>query len=116
MAAVEVVSQIYHTTNSTVVHLAGTVYTVPDDATFMTVLGCGFARPTAWSNIVPTGATAGTPGNWTPTGANPPDIFAKMTGLTASPATAWTTGQYVVLDDGSHAYWNGTTWIAGNAP
>jgi hypothetical protein len=39
-----------------------------------------------------------------------------MTGITASPATAWTTGQYVVLGDATHAYWSGAAWTAGQAP
>ena len=34
-------------------------------------------------------------------------------GLTASPTTAWTTGQYVLLRDGSMAHWAGTAWVAG---
>jgi hypothetical protein len=66
--------------------------------------------------IAATGATAGTPGTFTPTGAITPANLAAMTGLTASPATAWTSGQHVILNDASHAYWNATTWIAGNAP
>lgn len=67
-----------------------------------------------------TGATAGTPGTWTPVDSYPP---ANMTDLTdgspvvvASPTTAWTSGQYVTLEDGSKAYWNGTAWTAGIAP
>lgn len=28
----------------------------------------------------------------------------------------WTEGQYVVLGDGSEAYWSGTAWTAGRAP
>ena len=30
--------------------------------------------------------------------------------------TAWTEGQYVLLDDLSHAYWDGSDWEAGEAP
>jgi len=30
--------------------------------------------------------------------------------------TAWTIGQFVILYDGSNAYWNGTAWTAGIAP
>jgi hypothetical protein len=63
-----------------------------------------------------TGATAGSPGSFTPGGSTTPANLAAMTGLTASPATAWTTGQHVILGDASHAYWNSTTWVAGNAP
>ena len=58
-------------------------------------------------------ATAGTPGTFS--GSTPAD-FAGMTGVIASPTTAWTTGQYVVLGDASHAYWNGTAWTVGDAP
>jgi hypothetical protein len=63
-----------------------------------------------------TGATAGTPGTWTPGGSTPPANLGATTGITATPATAWTTGQYVVLGDVSHCYWNGTAWTAGEAP
>lgn len=65
--------------------------------------------------IAATGATAGTPGTFTPAGAAPPANLAAMTGLTASPATAWTTGQYVVLADASWAHWSATAWVAGKA-
>ena len=61
-----------------------------------------------------TGATASkTPGVFTPLGASPPANLAAMTGLTAAPNTAWTSGQHVVLGDGSKASWNGTAWVAG---
>jgi hypothetical protein len=66
-----------------------------------------------------TGATAGIPATLTPADSYPPPTFASLTTthtLTATPATAWTTGQHVVLGDGSHAFWNGTAWVAGNAP
>jgi hypothetical protein len=65
-----------------------------------------------------TGATAGTPGTFTPAGSDGPDSLAALraSGVTASPATAWTTGQYIVLDDGTHAYWDGDSWEAGEAP
>ncbi len=68
--------------------------------------------------VAATGATAGTPGTWTPAGSTPPANAAGATGLTASPNTAWTTGQYV---QGSTAgvpgemFWNGTAWAAGRA-
>ena len=63
-----------------------------------------------------TGATAGSPGTFTPSGADVPADLAAMTGIVASPATAWTTGQHVVLDDASQAYWDGAAWVAGVAP
>lgn len=71
-----------------------------------------------WSNNGPavTGATAGTPGSFTPAGADSPDKLAELTGVTASPATAWTTGQYVLLGDGTFAHWSGTAWVAGKKP
>lgn len=63
--------------------------------------------------IVATGAAAGIPGSFTPAGATPPSNLAAMTGITASPATAWTTGQHVEMGNGSDCYWNGTAWVAG---
>lgn len=64
-----------------------------------------------------TGATAGIPATLTPANTYPPDdIVDAATDFTATPNTAWTTGQYVVLGDDSHAYWDGTVWVAGEAP
>jgi hypothetical protein len=65
--------------------------------------------------IVATGATAGTPGTFTPPGAVPPANLAAMTGIVATPATAWTVGQRVVLGDASTAHWTSTAWAAGAA-
>jgi hypothetical protein len=63
-----------------------------------------------------TGANATmTPGNFTPPGGSAPANLAAMSGITATPATAWATGTYVVLGDGSKAHWNGTAWVAGIA-
>jgi hypothetical protein len=69
------------------------------------------------SPITATGATAGSPGAFTPTGATPPaDLPALQAGsITASPATAWTTGQHVVLGNNQHAYWNSLAWASGDA-
>jgi hypothetical protein len=71
-----------------------------------------------WSNNGPnsTGATAGTPGTWTPAGSEAPDDFTKMDTITAVPQTAWTTGQFVKLGDGTSANWQGTAWASGVAP
>lgn len=71
-----------------------------------------------WLNqnaTAPTGATAGAPGAFTPAGAARPVNLAALQGggVTASPATNWTSGQHVVLLDGSNANWNGTAWVAG---
>lgn len=66
-----------------------------------------------------TGATAGTPGSFTPPGSTPPASVAAMTGITASPATAWTTGQYVqtgTAGAAGEACWTGTGWVGGKAP
>lgn len=65
-----------------------------------------------------TGATAGLPATLTPANSYAPADFAELTAepLEASPLTAWTTGQYLLLRDGSHAYWDGTDWVAGEAP
>ncbi len=64
-----------------------------------------------------TGATAGTPGTWTPANSYAPEDLAELTGgsFTASPNTAWTTGQYVVLGDGTWAKWSGTAWVDASA-
>jgi hypothetical protein len=60
-----------------------------------------------------TTATAGTPGTYSPANSYGGVNLADMTGITASPTTAWTTGQYVLMEDGNKAKWNATTWIAG---
>lgn len=64
-----------------------------------------------------TGATAGIPGVFTPEGSVRPFDLAQIQDdeLTASPATAWTTGQHVILGDGSKAHWTATAWAAGAA-
>jgi len=66
--------------------------------------------------IAATGATAGSPGTFTPAGAQHPANLTQMTGVTASPTTAWTTGQSVVTADAGHCHWSGTAWVAGLAP
>jgi len=74
--------------------------------------------PTA-SGVKSTGATSGIPGALTPVDSYPPANFTSLTSthtLTASPATAWTTGQYIVLGDGTFAHWSGTAWVAGKKP
>jgi hypothetical protein len=65
-----------------------------------------------------TGFTAGTPGTSTPANSYPPASAAELIaeGPLLPPATpAWTTGQYIVLRDGSTAYWDGDQWVAGIA-
>jgi len=67
----------------------------------------------------PTGATAGTPGTFTPPGSTVPADLAALTAISppvaASPTTAWTTGEYVNLGTGS-AYWDGAAYATGMAP
>jgi len=70
--------------------------------------------------VIATGATAGIPGTWTPTGSNPPAdaAGATATSVVASPNTAWTTGQYVqgsTAGTGGRMHWSGTAWVAGAA-
>ena len=62
-----------------------------------------------------TGADAGSPGTYTPAQSYGPADLAGLTTVTANPATAWTTGQYVPLRDGSTAHWTGSAWAAGPA-
>jgi len=65
----------------------------------------------------PTGVTEGTPGSFTPAGEVPANLAAlQALGALGESSTAWALGSYVVLGDGSHAYWNGTAWVAGEAP
>jgi hypothetical protein len=68
-----------------------------------------------------TGATAGTPGTWTPPGSTPPANAAGATsaGIVATPSASWTTGQYVQGSTAGAAgemYWNGTAWTTGRKP
>ncbi|MEU9795064.1 hypothetical protein AB0E27_31515 [Streptomyces sparsogenes] len=70
---------------------------------------------TPLGSVAATGATAGKPGTFTPAGAVIPNDLADLALITASPATAWTTGQYVALGDGTNAYWDGDSWAAGIA-
>jgi len=69
-----------------------------------------------------TGASAGTPGSWTPGGSNPPASVSALQGaspsIVASPTTAWTTGQYVQTGTAGapgQAHWDGSAWVAGPA-
>jgi hypothetical protein len=74
--------------------------------------------------VYATGATAGIPGSWTPAGSIVPATqTAVMTGkpltITATPGTAWTTGQYVQTQTAGasgRVSWTGTAWVGGAAP
>ena len=63
------------------------------------------------------GAVAGLPGTWSPEGSVRPETLADLvaSAIVADPTTAWTTGQFVFLGDGSRAYWDGDSWEAGAA-
>ena len=68
-----------------------------------------------------TGATAGTPGTWTPSGADAPADAgeAGRWGVIASPSTPWTIGQYVqgrTAGAPGEITWSGTGWVGGRAP
>jgi len=68
--------------------------------------------------VAATGATAGIPGAFTPAGARLPASPSTMAGITASPATAWTVGQYVqtaTLGSAGQVHWSGSAWVAGPA-
>ena len=69
--------------------------------------------------VAATGATAGTPGSFTPSGATVPANLAALQtaspAVVASPTTAWTAGQSVNLGTGS-AHWDGSAYVAGVAP
>lgn len=78
------------------------------------------APPTAVCGASPlgipaTGATAGIPATLTPANSYASANLAGASSMTASPNTAWTTGQYVLLQDGTKAHWNATAWVVGPA-
>jgi len=87
-----------------------------------TALTHGVAAPPDDCGVITTqaplaqGATAGEPGTFTPAGFRAPASLTELQNATpaivASPTTAWTATQYVVLGDASQASWNGTAWVA----
>lgn len=90
--------------------IGGTNGAWPQDTVTM---GCTW--PELIEAEVATGATAGSPGEYTPLFATVPADLAALAGVTADPVTAWTTGQFVRLADGSEAHWDGAAWVAGQA-
>ena len=63
-------------------------------------------------------------GSWVPTGSvatatldmiNYTDHTQAVI-ISASPTSAWSTGSYMTLGNGSTCYWNGAKWLAGTAP
>lgn len=66
--------------------------------------------------VEPTGATPGTPGAFTPSGATPPYDLATLQDFGAlGQSGAWTTGQYIVLGNGGFSSWDGSGWVSGTA-
>ena len=62
-----------------------------------------------------TTATAGTPGTFGPSGSVAPYAASGLANVTASPATAWSTGQYVRLANNEEFHWSGSSWETGRA-
>jgi len=75
----------------------------------------------SYGPVEKTGATAGTPGTWSGSGTVPASVAAlqaAIPAIVATPATAWTTGQYVqTLTAGvpGQAHWSGSAWVTGPA-
>lgn len=68
------------------------------------------------SGPAPTGADAGTPGSFTPSGAVVPANITALRGLgSLGETTAWMTGQYIVLGNAAQVHWDGTDWKTGVA-
>jgi len=66
--------------------------------------------------VTATGAVAGAPGYFTPSGASTPANLAALSSVTASPAATWAAGQYVITADLLANNWNGSAWAAGKHP
>lgn len=66
--------------------------------------------------IVPTGAVAGTPGAWTPAGAQAPATLAAANALGLSLGAIWAPGSWVDLAAGGDIHWAGAAFAAGVAP
>lgn len=64
-----------------------------------------------------TGATAGAPGTWTPSGTDVPVDLAQVIAdaITPTPTTAWVNGNRVVTTSAAPVHWNGLAWVAGNS-
>ena len=93
------------------------IETKPDiefgDATTSVVVEGG----TGAATVTPTGVTPGTPGSFTPGGSTAPANLTALQGMGAlGESTVWSSGQYVLLGDSSHAHWDGDSWVTGNAP
>lgn len=71
------------------------------------------------ATVMATTFTAGIPGTVTPAGATAPSTIGAASSVTASPTTAWTTGQYVQLPGttgtGNRVHWSSSAWVTGAA-
>jgi hypothetical protein len=83
-------------------------WAIPDDPEFTWPTSGGGA-------VAATGATSGTPGTFTPGGSTTPANLGALASVTATPATAWATGEYVATADTQHNHWDGAAWAAGDA-
>lgn len=75
--------------------------------------------PSLWAPpdpITPTGAVAGTPGSWQPTGASAPETLAQANALGLTLGAVWASGTWVDLAGGGDIHWNGTAFALGQAP
>ena len=73
------------------------------------------------ATLAATTAYAGIPGSFGPVGCDIPATQAAIMsgGITAVPATPWTTGQHVqsqVAGAAGRACWTGAAWVGGAAP
>jgi hypothetical protein len=59
---------------------------------------------------LPTSATPGTPGSWTPASARQPYNLAETAGIVPTPATAFVAGDFMLLADGTSCHWTGAAW------
>jgi hypothetical protein len=92
--------------------------TSADDRDFLVRLAQVHATLANHPQVEATNGLAGEPGYFEPYNATLPYSLAAVRDqvTTPHPATAWAEGEYVVLGDGTHAYWDGNSWEAGEAP
>lgn len=64
---------------------------------------------------VPEGATAGTPGEFTPEGSTVPANITALRALDIGSGAAWDEGEYIVIGTGN-VHWAGSDWATGLAP
>lgn len=66
---------------------------------------------------LPSSATAGTPGFFTPEDFRPRTVAEmKEAGVVPIPVSPWAEGEAVRLDNNNYCHWNGETWRSGRAP